>query len=89
MALVGGFYSNKFCLKNKGSLHLLSVSGWHVVCFREALKSTLPQQDQDGVLYSCPWSVTAELQNGSSLCGSLPDCFYVCMIQDIKTVYGC
>ena len=67
MALVGGFYLNKFCLKNKGSLHLLSASGWRVVCFREALKSMLPQQDQDGVLDSCPRSLTAELQDLSSL----------------------
>lgn len=72
----------KFCLKYKGSLHWPSESGWRVACFREALKSMLSQQDGDWSSDSCPWSITAELQNRSSLWGSLPNCFYFCIIQD-------
>lgn len=48
------FCFNKLCPKNKGSLQLLSESGWCVACFLETLKSMLPQQDWDGVLASCP-----------------------------------
>lgn len=43
--------------------HWLSESGWCVLCFPGTWTSMLSQQDWDGALDSCPWSITAELQN--------------------------